>query len=214
LQRPDGSYLKRPFKSTYQVAEPSVVISPTKMNVFYLAVPNPVKIEMAGVPSGNVYASIDNGTTSKQNNRYVVRPEKPGKANVYVRAEIDGKMQQMGSMEFRVRRVPSPVPELMGKSQGKIRKGMLQAADAIYADMGEDFLFDLSFEVTHFETITQDRAGYTEREESNSPRLTPAMKELMQNMQRGQRFTIENIRVKGPSGEERMLQQAMAFTVN
>lgn len=36
-----------PFKHSYTVSESSVAVSPTKMNVFYLGVDNPVDISKA-----------------------------------------------------------------------------------------------------------------------------------------------------------------------
>jgi len=41
---PSGTSLPRDFELEYEVADPAVVISPTKMNVFYLGVDNPVAL--------------------------------------------------------------------------------------------------------------------------------------------------------------------------
>ena len=37
-----GAVIRYPFKEEYLVAPPSLTISPTKMNVFYVGVENPV----------------------------------------------------------------------------------------------------------------------------------------------------------------------------
>ena len=50
LEGDDGNQIVKTFESQYQVAEASAVVSPTKMNVFYRSVANPVAISVSGVP--------------------------------------------------------------------------------------------------------------------------------------------------------------------
>lgn len=57
-KKPDGSMESTPVKFEYIVAPPSLSVSATKMNVFYIGVDNPVSISAGGVspdrsPSGN-----------------------------------------------------------------------------------------------------------------------------------------------------------------
>jgi gliding motility-associated protein GldM len=58
----NGNIIKRKFEAQYQVAEASAVVSPTKMNVFYRGVPNPVAISVSGVPEENIDATITKRT--------------------------------------------------------------------------------------------------------------------------------------------------------
>ena len=46
---PSGTTLPREFYMEYEVADPAVVISPTKMNVFYVGVDNPVSLAAQGI---------------------------------------------------------------------------------------------------------------------------------------------------------------------
>ncbi len=55
---PDGSIKSYPFESSYMVAKPSFAVSPTKMNVFYIGVSNPVDISVAGAAPTNVVATL------------------------------------------------------------------------------------------------------------------------------------------------------------
>lgn len=90
LKRLDGGVTSKPFKSQYQVAEPSLVVSATKMNVFYLGVPNPVEISVPGVPADRIIASTNNGRISPSGGAYVVNPTKEGTSLISVSVREDG----------------------------------------------------------------------------------------------------------------------------
>jgi hypothetical protein len=46
----------QPFETEYEVAAPSLVVSPTKMNVFYRGVDNPVSVSVAGYSDKDIAA--------------------------------------------------------------------------------------------------------------------------------------------------------------
>ena len=107
----DDGLKKYPFDGEYQVAKQSVVVSPTKMNVFYILgdeMGNPVDISVPGVPKDKITAYCDNGKIIKKGNLWEVFPKKAPKANITVSAEIDGKRRNMGKLEFRVKTLPEP----------------------------------------------------------------------------------------------------------
>jgi hypothetical protein len=58
LKNPVGGYTFYPFEGGYQVAAKAVVVSPTKMNVLYIGVDNPMKISVPGVGAGDVICFI------------------------------------------------------------------------------------------------------------------------------------------------------------
>jgi gliding motility-associated protein GldM len=55
---------------SYMVARPSVVVSPTKMNVLYMGVPNPISVSAPGVAASNLHVSISSGSLSGSNGSY------------------------------------------------------------------------------------------------------------------------------------------------
>lgn len=92
LSRSDGTKIRTRFSSEYQVAEAATVISPTKMNVFYIGVDNPVDVSVPGVPGDKVFPSINNGVMIPSGkSSWIVRPRSEGKATVSVQAEFDKK---------------------------------------------------------------------------------------------------------------------------
>jgi gliding motility-associated protein GldM len=215
IKNPDGSFITRSFRNTYTVAEPSLVISPTKMNVFYVAVDNPVRISIPGVPDNKIFPTLSGGTGQivKEGNEYVVKPTKAGEAIISVIAEIDGQKKPMGSMKFRVKTVPNPEPKLGGKSEGTIDKGLLNALDGIYAEMPAWFDFDLKFNITGFKIVYTDNGGFTQEKESKSGNFTTEQKNMLSKFTRNQRFYIEEITAVGPDGTTRKLP-TMSFRVN
>ena len=127
---PDGQNREYPLEHTYRVAEPNVVISATKMNVLYEALDNPMMISVPGIPSDKLRVTMSNADFKKVGNNYIVKP-KPGfaggKSTISVSAEINGESKRLGSMDYRIKRVPNPFASVGGKQDGKIRKNTLLA---------------------------------------------------------------------------------------
>ena len=202
LQRPDGGYIVKPFETEYQVSEGSVTVSPTKMNVFYLGVDNPVQIAVSGIPDSKVTARITNGKISRGPN-YVVQPRRLGNCMIIVSAEIDGKTKELDTKEFRVKAVPDPVAKVAGKKGGYIAKNTLIAQSGVQADM-EDFDFDLQFKVIEF-VVSATIKGFVSAIPTKGNQFTQDQKNLIQGMNRGEKVYIESIKAMGPDGVPRDL---------
>jgi gliding motility-associated protein GldM len=200
LIKPDGGESYYPFKTEYQVAKSNVVISPTKMNVFYTGIDNPVDISVPGIPSTDIIPRITSGARiTKVANGYEVRPSvRKGKVNVLVYATIEGAQKLMGSMEFRIRTVPPPIAKVMGQSSGSISRAMLSSAPYLYAEL-EDFLFDLKFEITEFTMVSQEGI-YTNEMKTKGNKFSKEQKDAIKGSKKGSRITIENIEARGPDG--------------
>lgn len=206
VMRPDGTFDTRTISGEYIVAQPNVVISPTKMNVFYEGVDNPVEISAPGIASENLKTNISNARIIKQGSDYVVKPNQgsAGKdAVISVSAVIDGKNQQLGNKVFRVKRVPDPVAKVNNQRGGTIPKALLVAQMGIAADM-ENFEFDLKFKVTKF-TISTVVGGYIVEHSSNSTFFTEDQKDMLRRTARGQKVFISDIEAVGPDGRSRSL---------
>lgn len=211
VKKPDGTYKDYPLivngkhEVEYTVAKPSAVISPTKMNVLYIGVNNPIDISVAGFSADKVSAGISSGSLSRKGgSSYIARVRKAGKCRISVSATDDnGNKRSMGSQEFRVKRVPNPVAKVGGKKGGKIPKNVLLAQGGVKADL-ENFDFDLKFIVVGF-TVSANVGGFEKSKNSGSYRLTGAQLNLIRKQKRGSRVTFENIRAKGPDGTVRKL---------
>jgi len=212
FRTPDGFQMKKAEPTKYQVARPSLTISPTKMNVFYVGVDNPVSISVPGIPSDKIIPSIDHGRLIKTKKGWIVRVTDPRKkSKISVVADINGSKRKMGEMLFRVKPVPDPVATIAESSGGIIDKQRLLIEEGIFANL-KDFDFDLKFNVTKFSVITTNSAGYVVEKKSNSARFTTEQKDLLRTLSSGKRIYIDNIVAKGGDGTVRELN-AIAFRI-
>jgi len=198
-----GEMLEFPFKAEYQVGAAGVTVSPTKMNVFYIGVPNPVSIAASGVAESALRVSMSNGTITKGNDGYTVRVKTPGEAVINVAAEIDGATKSMGSAKFRVKRVPDPVAEIAGQAGGVIKKNALLAVGQVSAVM-KNFDFDLRFDVTGF-TVSATIGGFEEEVKGSGAKMNGKQIALIQKIKVGGKIYFEDIKAQGPDGSVRSL---------
>ncbi len=204
FKTPSGQIQKYDIEDEYMVVEPHVVISPLKMNVFYLGVDNPVSISVPGITSDKLKVEITNGTIRKDGANYIVKPEKSGKSTITVSAiRENGKTAKLQILDFRVKTVPNPEPAVLGKSGGEITAAMLRAASGVTAEM-KDFDFDMKFKVTGFSVFTVVN-GYVKEAATQDNKLSVTQKAILGKVKRGQRVVFENITAVGPDGVRRKL---------
>lgn len=204
IKAPDGGIRTYPFEGKYQVAEPNLVVSPTKMNVFYYGIENPVDISVPGVSSDKIIATASNANMRKEGNSYIIKPDKPGGlVTVKVMAEVSGEKRSMGEREFRVKIIPKPIAKVLGKSNGNISKNELLAAIGVDAIL-EDFLFDLKFNVRDF-TVTTTIGGYTKELPQKGNKFSMEQKGIIRDLKPNSKLIIEEIKCVGPDGQTREL---------
>lgn len=205
---PEGTIRNYPFTQEYQVTPPSVTISPTKMNVFYRGIANPVDVSVPGVTKENLRIAVSNGRIVQQGNEYYVYPneldEQGRRTTVSVYSQVGGTEKLMGSMNFRVKRVPDPVAQVANLTGGNIRKEDLQLEDGIMAVL-PDFDFDLKFTVTQFDVTLTGAGGYANTWKSTNNRFTADQKAQFRNLVTGSIIYIDNIKAKGDDGTDRDL---------
>ncbi|HZK95568.1 MAG TPA: gliding motility protein GldM [Prolixibacteraceae bacterium] len=211
-KNPDGIIVAYPFKHEYEVAKPSMTVSPTKMNVFYAGLDNPVSVSVPGIAPSNVKVSITNGSIQQGAEGYIVRPDKIGVNSVIsVSATIDGTTKVIGSTPFRVKRVPDPVASVAGKIEGVITKNELLAQQGVLAKI-PDFDFQMNFTVTSF-VVSTSKAGFVVDKATKGNRFSQEQTDLMKGLNPGGRLYIESIVVKGDDGSVRNLP-ALSFKIN
>jgi GldM C-terminal domain. len=211
FRTPSGGIVERRFKSEYIVAEPNVVVSPTKMNVFYVGVDNPVSISAPGFSSDKIRATMTNGKLIQRGEDYIAKPQVVGRAaKVKVEANFDGEWRPLRTVDFRVKPIPDPVAKIAGKNGGKIKKNLLLAQQGVDAAM-DNFDFDLKFNITGF-TVSTIQKGFTIDEESRTDTFTPEQIKMFRNLKRNNKVYIEDIRAVGPDGVTRNLP-AIVFRI-
>jgi len=204
MKKPDGTIVATPVKFDYIVAPPSLSVSATKMNVFYIGVDNPVMISAGGVSPDQINASISNGSIARNGREWVVRPATVGKASVSVNAKLGDRMKSMGAEEFRVKNVPNPEAFIANTSGGSVSKDLVIASGAIIPRMPADFEFNLNFVIVSFK-FSGNRKGDVFDLPGTNNSLTAPMKEFIRGSRRGDKVILEDIFAKGPDGKTRKL---------
>ena len=213
-KNPSGIIVNYPFKHEYEVAKPSWTVSPTKMNVFYAGLANPVSISVPGISATNIKVAITNGIIEPggSEGNYMVKPEKVGvNAVVTISAMIDGTLKQIGSTPFRVKKVPDPIALVANKNEGMISRSELEAQQGVLAKIPE-FDFEMNFTVTSF-VVSTTRAGFIVDKATRGNRFSQEQRDLMKGLNTGNRLYIESIVVKGDDGTTRNLP-AISFKIN
>jgi gliding motility-associated protein GldM len=194
------------YSFDYEVAVPSLVVSPTAMNVLYRGIDNPVAISVPGIPQEALRATISTGSLIPQSDgTYIARVKSGSEAVVSVSAEVDGTSRAMGTFKFRLKSVPDPVAKFAGKyaTDNVIKKSELTAALGVRAEL-KDFVFDLDYPIKSFDMVVI-MGSNVKTTSSNGNRLTSEQKDLLKQVRKNQTVVIENIKAQAPDGTVRKL---------
>lgn len=209
IKDPTGKDVSYPFAQEYVVARPSAIVSPTKMNVFYAGVENPVAISVPGVPTEKIRPSITTGTLrpGKVKGEYIVNVPSSAintRCRINVAAETGTRQTKpMGAVEFRIKKIPNPVAMVAGKKDGPISKQAIIAAGYVLAVM-ENFDFELNFRVVSF-TMTINIKGDLVEKRTTGGRISDEMSRALSGAGRGQKVYFEDVIAVGPDNTPRKL---------
>lgn len=190
---------------TYTVARPSAVVSPDKMNVLYIGVPNPVSVSAPGIAKDKLKVGISSGSIRGSAGKYTVVVSSPGTATVSVSGEIaPGKSTVLGSTLFRVKRIPDPKAQFAGKSGGSTSSANIKAQDKLFAKL-DNFDFDAHFNVTRFTLLVAKPRQDAIKLTATGSELTGAMHQAMNTITPGSTVVFMDIVAVGPDGTQRGL---------
>ena len=206
VKQADGSY--KPYdipKQTYTVARPSAVVSPDKMNVLYIGVPNPVSVSAPGVPKDKLHVSIGAGSLSGSAGHYTAMVNTISDNDVVtVSGEVDGKNVVLGSTKFRVKRIPDPKAQFAGKSDGSTSSVNIKAQNRVFAKL-DNFDFDAQFNVTRFTLIVVRPRADPITIQTTGADLSAAQRTAINSIGPGSTVIFKDIIAVGPDGTQRGL---------
>lgn len=203
------------YELNYKVSDADAVIDPSKMNVFYKGLDNPVSVSVPGADSDKLSVTSNvSGVKIKPSpeggGKYIVNI--PGSVDarvckIIVSAEnVNGKMKPAGEKEFRIKKLPPPTPFFMGKkpSDNVIPLVALQTGDQLKCIL-EDFLFEgVSFTVTKY-SLSLTKGGNVVTYTGQGNRIGGEVKRALAEIRKNQIVTFNNIWAVGPDGEEKKL---------
>lgn len=123
---------------------------------------------------------------------------------------MEGRTVNLGSMTFRVRKLPDPlafIPIRDGSgnvvhysgSPRRISKAALMSASGIGAAL-DDGILNITYQVVSFSTVVFDSMGNAIPENSAGASFSARQIEQFKRMKAGKTFFISNIKAKGPDG--------------
>ncbi len=205
FKNPNGIIVQYPFEKEYQVARPTMVVSPTKMNILYAGLPNPISVSVPGFTARDIVVTMSNGRIEPTTDGFLAYPDKiEEKAIISVSVKEEKTLKPIGSTPFRVKRVPKPVASVAGNLGGPIEKNSLMADEGVFAEIPE-FEFDMKFQVLSFNLSVTQTDGYTVDKPATGNRFSPEQKNLLSKLTKGSHLYIDNIVVKGDDGFTRTL---------
>jgi gliding motility-associated protein GldM len=192
--------------TTYEVARPSAVVSPEKMNVLYIGVPNPLAISAPGIPLNKLHLSISQGSVSAASaGHYSANVRTVGTATVTVSGEVSpGKSTTLGSTLFRVKRIPDPKFSFAGRSGGTTSAANIRAQDYVFAKL-ENFEFDAKFNVTRFTLMVIKPRQDAIIIPGSGNTLSGQMHQVLNTVIPGTTVVFKDITAVGPDGTPRYL---------
>jgi len=204
---PDGKTESKPYTIKYTVGTPGgAAVMLDKMNVFYIGVDNPITI---GSPTGwdRTTVNMTGGSISGTGSKRVVKVSAIGAASITVTA--DGKPS---TFAFRIKRIPDPILKVGISSGGKIQAVIFRNQQFLRADL-ENFDFEAKFQVTGGTVYFNIPGDRNVNSISLSSGDLNSAKQYMSKLAPGSIVTFDNIRVDGPDGQTRTIQNPPYFTL-
>lgn len=185
-------------EQTYTVAPQSVVISPTKMNVLYRGVDNPLEIGVPGVDPARLRVSGPGVRGSNGDYSANITNVKGKEITISVAVEETDEegnktTRPAGSKKFRIKGLPPAVGTIYKRSEGIFSKSAV--ANAPIEASFEDFPFDLPLRVVSFEVAIP---GFPP-ERVNGSKMPSSVRTKIEKLKPGATVSIRNIKARGPN---------------
>ncbi len=205
--KPDGTPDRLEKDIEYTVGTPGgAAVMLDKMNVFYIGVDNPVTI---GSPTGwdKTNVSMTGGTITGTGSKRIVRVSAIGNASITVTA--DGKPS---TFAFRIKRIPDPIIKVGPSSGGRMQAVVFRSQQFVRADL-ENFDFEAKFSVTGGTVYFMNPGDRNVKQISLTSGSLGAAGDYMKTLAPGSTVIFDNIRVVGPDGQPRTIQNPPGFSL-
>lgn len=170
----------------------SANISADKMNVVYRGLPNPMTISFAGVPDNKVTASAPGLTRGAKPGVYNLNPGSGSTVSVNVSAVLPDGKTVSDTKTFRIKNIPGPIGYIPGSKNGYVKGAKSRLEVSQISAVLEDFLYDLTFQVTQFTFKVPGAAPVIVQ----GDRVNSACKAALAKAGRGDVISIYDIKTK------------------
>ena len=193
----DGKSVPLKFEGKYVVVpRPKTAnISADKMNVVYRGLDNPMTISFAGISDNNVTASAPGLSKASGNGKYNLNPGSGTEVTVSVTAKMPDGTSASDKKVFRIKNIPAPAGAIGGGTG--VQKGAKSRLEVSQVSAKlEDFLYDLSFQVTQFTFKVPGQPAII----VSGDRVDGRCRAALARVTRGDQVTISDIKTKVVGG--------------
>ena len=202
-----------PFEGEYIVANKSFAVSPTKMNILYTVIDNPISVSVAGYQPDQVSISMSGAsytTVNRKKGEYMVTPDNKmlGK-KIYVSVTVkdkNGKKKSIGKMEFRVKEVPDPT--IFHLNSNKVSKEQITGKPKLSAKLLNFDFEGIVFKVVKFDV---ECIGTVSEAFEGVSIISSKIKTEIGRLKKGNKVIISNIIVKQKGGSTRRMGPSVGF---
>lgn len=210
-----GQMQDYPFEFGYKVSNAEAVIDPSKLNVMYRTLANPITVSVPGADSDEINISVTGGCKVKKikGGSFEVTPPKTLKSNSTVTISVsvrgkDGRTKSKGSKVFKIKTIPDPFVTFVGNdgSDGTMDVNLMKRGTMLKAKLDENFLFDgISWNVKSYK-VTINSGGDDFSNTVAGERLPGNVTGALGSLKPGARITFSSIICRSKSGEERLIK--------
>ena len=117
----------------------------------------------------------------------------------------DGKKAEIARQEFRIKRLPSPTPVIVGAgvAESTVSIGKIKQAKTLLAELKGSPL-NVKFNVTKF-TISVVKNGEVAEAKCKGSRLSSKALNYLKGLKKGQKLYIEDVWAQGPKGKPKKI---------
>lgn len=208
-------------KLSYEGFRTPAIVSPTKMNVVYMGLENPVSVSVPGFEPENVMASLSPagvGTLTRSGTgEYIVKIKSQTTRNCAVNVSVrmpDGSTKGMGATQFRIKKVPKPYASINNKGGGAMSTGEFGAIRRVDVSLGSEFVFEgIKYKVTKYEYLYKPERKAPVKGSATGAKFPPMLKQSCENAKKGDLLIISQIYATTPGVGEVLIPSSLVFTV-
>ena len=181
---------------------PLAAADPTKMNVLYIGVDNPITVAAPGFDCGQLSVALTGpGQLSQLSDcRYNATVTEPGTVDVRIRGKRNGKTVDLLNKTFRVKKLPDPWPRFGDFRAGSITVEELSKIKGVTVEQRTDY--DITCEVLGYDITVIPRRSDPVVVMVQGATLSEQAKSLLATLGPGSALFVDDIRVKYPGEKE------------
>lgn len=173
-----------------------VAVTMNKVNVVYELVENPLIVAVEGCPCKEIRLTTDFGTINEDDTpcHYKYSSPRPGKATFTISRKEGTGYRKVGSMIYRVKRLPLPEATVGGIANGNMPADRFKVLLGLIAEISGGW--DLRAEVLSFQVEVIRNGQLLLSVQNAGPKFNDKLKAFMSGAQAGDLVSFRSIRCR------------------